>query len=137
MKIDNSLRAAIRSFCKPCNRPDRDRRAAALRQAAEQFIGRSPKTWERRLKAHQKAVEAATKADARVKALSEPFKNAGFSTWNLPRIEISDTEAFVKAGGKLPTLTVARDPDTIIAKLAAATPPEGATILRELGINWA
>jgi hypothetical protein len=71
-----------------------------------------------------------------VRAIAAFFKEAGLATWQLPELKIDDTEAFTRAGGVLPTMSVVRDHDALIAKLAAATPTDGAEILKELGINW-
>jgi hypothetical protein len=136
MKLDNNLRAAVRSVCKASAPLDRETLRTVYRQAVEKFIGRNPKLWERRIKAHAKAVAAAQKADARVKAAGAPFDEAGLSTWRLPELQVQDHDTFLKAGGELPPLSVARNPDALISKLASASQQEGAAILKELGIKW-
>ena len=136
MKIDDSLRAAIRATCKMSQRPNRDSTAAASKAAVAKFIAKNPKLWNRRVSALMKAEAARKKANAKVNLLSKEFEQVGLSPWHLPNIELRDAEVFIKAGGELPVAAVAKDADTIIAKLAAATPEEGAAIIKELGINW-
>ena len=135
MKIDDNLRAAIRSTCKMSQRPDRQSRGDQYREAVAKFIAKTPKLWERRINALKKASAAAQKARDREHQLAEVFEMAGLNPWN-PEIQLQHAEVFVKAGGELPVAAVAKDADAIIAKLAAATPAEGAVIIKELGINW-
>ena len=135
MKIDDNLRAAIRSTCKISQRPNRQSTREQYHEAVMKFIAKSPKLWERRIKALKKASDASAKARDKVNQLAEDFEKVGLNPWN-PEIQIQNTELFVKAGGELPTTAIIKDADTIIAKLAAATPEEGAAIIKELGINW-
>ena len=136
MKIDDNLRAAVRSTCKMSQRQDRQVTSAAYKAAVDKFIAKNPKSWNRRVSALMKANAACKKADDKAALLREEFERVGLSPWNLPEIQLRDPELFVKAFGDLPVAAVAKDSDTIIAKLAAATPAEGAAIIKELGINW-
>ena len=136
MKIDDNLRAAIRSTCKMSQRQDRKGTANAYKAAVDKFIAKNQKSWNRRVSALMKADAACKTADATAALLREEFERVGLSPWNLPEIQLRDPELFVKAGGDLPVAAVAKDSDTIIAKLAAATTAEGAVIIKELGINW-
>ena len=136
MKIDDNLRAAIRATCKMSQRPNREITAASCKEAVVKFLAKNQKTWNRRITALMKANAACEKANSKAARLREEFEQVGLSPWHLPAIEIKHHELFVKAGGELPVAAVAKDADTIIAKLAAATPEEGAAIIKELGINW-
>lgn len=136
MKIDENLRAAIRATCKMSQRPDRQSTASSYKKAVDAFIAKNQKSWNRRVSALMKANAACKKADDKAALLREEFERVGLSPWHLPEIRLQHTEMFVKAGGELPVAAVAKDADTIIAKLAAATPEEGAVIIKELGINW-
>lgn len=141
MKIDPELRRAITAMSKRKPEQSWQQKEAANKQAIEDFFTANPKAKKTIFALRAKQARAQKEAeDAR--ALLCGKYGLRFSSYEADAdIEFarcdSDNEAFVKAGGKPP----AEHPDkwnldSVIAKLAKATPEEGAEILKQIGVNW-
>ena len=133
MKIDQNLRAAIRSYCSIS--PDMSeyafrcvREDAAVRALLPARLIESDARLRAKVSALRKRVEIlGREADAAL---------APYGVYWADRFAISDYRTFTKAGGKF-RVTCASPTDQVIAQLAAAaTPAEGAKILAHLGIRW-
>ena len=139
MKIDQNLRAAIRSYCAISNRGiSSASKADAEKRAIDTLVSGTPslQAWKKKFPKEDAAVktlrERAQKLQDSLEVAIEPY---GLTVlWN-GTLAINDYEAFAKAGGKLEVRT-SRSADAVIAQLAAATPEAGAKILSDLGIKW-
>ena len=136
MKVDQNLRAAIRSTCSLTRRCNTPQELADQRSSLDAFIAANKRLWDSRTRKLTKALAKARVADKAVDEAREPFEAAGIGSWDLPRLTIQHKDVFVKAGGKLKTGVIRMNPDAVIAQLAAATPEAGAKILSDLGIRW-
>ena len=139
MKIDQNLRAAIRSYCSSSNREiSRASAADAEKRAIDTLVSGTPslQAWKKKFPKEDAAIKALRVRAQKLEAsLEEAIKPYGLTIlWN-GTLAINDHEAFAKAGGKLEVKTP-RSADAVIAQLAAATPEAGAKILSDLGIKW-
>lgn len=133
MKIDNALRAAIRAVVREHNDTLSSHSEYAAKRAAAAALLKltrhalTLRRW-RTLKA---------KADRLYAAAHAIEKNLGVNMSSFSEPTIADDKAFVAAGGILPKERGARlNAESIIARVAMATPAEGGRILRELKIRW-
>lgn len=139
MKISSDLRAAVRS-------------------AEKTQPARGSSSWQVKCDADARAVEKFRNDPKNKKKIENALHKASLAMTNLAnadqvllelglgrrhshtgvKLEISDTDAFVKAGGDLaPEPAVAWRFDEVMARLAAAKTEEaGVAILAEYGINW-
>lgn len=129
MKIPDSLRAAIKSFCATTKAPSYNQREEDSAKAVRMFIKAKPKY--RKLVADaQAAFDKATKFRKVIK------DELGLHLSCKGEISVTDVATFVAAGGVMPEYKVVSF-DLIMMRLASATTPErGAEILREIGIIW-
>ena len=139
MKIDQNLRAAIRSFCASSNRNiNRGAEIEAERRAVDDFVAQTPalQKWVKRADKLHKRIDAMRKKAGELEEKTDGFvKPFGLRVTYQDKLVIDDYEAFSKAGGKIEIKT-SRSADAVISQLAAATPEEGAKILADLGIKW-
>lgn len=128
MIINTDLRQAIKS-------------AVAMRNAELTFSQKEgrKRTAIRELLNHPKYRARARAAERDRARAAELNKRAGKFFESLGLYDsgngFADVDAFRKAGGVLPTTENLRF-EVIMAKVAAASPKEGAKMLRELGIDW-
>ena len=139
MKIDQNLRAAIRSYCAISKRGiSSASKADAEKRAIGTLVSGTPnlRAWKKRFPKEDAAIKALRERAQKLEAsLEEAIKPYGLTIlWN-GTLAINDYEAFAKAGGKLEVKT-SSSADAVIAQLAAATPEAGAKILSDLGIRW-
>lgn len=139
MKIDQNLRAAIRSYCAISHREiSSASQADAEKLAIGTLVSGTPnlRAWKKKFPKEDAAIKALRERAQKLEAsLEEAIKPYGLTIlWN-GTLAINDHEAFAKAGGKLEVKT-SRSADAVIAQLAAATPEAGAKILSDLGIKW-
>lgn len=139
MKIDQNLRAAIRSYCSSSNRGISHASAAeSENQAIKALITASPRlrSWQKRADRARPRIDALRSRAQELEDTLDEFVNPfGLRVTYNNRLVIDDYETFAKAGGKLEIKT-SRSADAVIAQLAAATPEAGAKILSDLGIKW-
>ena len=142
MKLDPTLRSAIKSKCKRQPSIDWTVKKKANDESIAEFLASKPKA-----AARVKAIrEAKASLQNQIDLLQERYNKLGKEMCE--KFGLSDSrgeldfarcdssnEAFTKAGGKIPVLRN-WDYDEMIARLASATPKEGAAILKEIGINW-
>ena len=139
MKIDQNLRAAIRSYCAISKRGiSSASKADAEKRAIGTLVSGTPnlRAWKKKFPKEDAAIKALRERAQKLEAsLEEAIKPYGLTIlWN-GTLAINDYEAFAKAGGKLEVKT-SSSADAVIAQLAAATPEAGAKILSDLGIKW-
>ena len=139
MKIDQNLRAAIRSYCSSSNRGISHASAAeSENQAVKALITASPRlqSWQKKAgKARHRIDALRSRAQEMEDTLDEFVNPFGLRVTYNNKLVIDDYETFAKSGGKLEIKT-SRSADAVIAQLAAATPEAGAKILSDLGIKW-
>lgn len=139
MKIDQNLRAAIRSYCSVSNRGiSHTSVAESEKRAIEALVSASPRlqSWQKKADKARPRIDALrSRAQEMEDTLDEIVKPFGLRVTYNNALAIDDYEAFAKTGGKLEVKT-SRSADAVIAQLAAATPEAGAKILSDLGIKW-
>lgn len=129
MKIDADLRAAVRSAEKAQPYSHELERAAAKR-AIDDLCKRKPAV----MAALRSAALISKKIDALWVENRTLLNRIGI---NKDGDHITDEQAFVKIGGKLPGPREIRWRfDRVMADLAAADAKEAAAILKQCGINW-
>lgn len=138
MKIDTDLRLAIKAAerAQPHDYDGRDKRE---QEAIARFLKDHPAK-ARRVRALAKKAKRCYAEYQKANALihdgfglqTSENRGSGFCISGYGPSQ----ERFAKAGGKLPLKTTRWKADNVIAQIAAATPKEGAKLIKNLGINW-
>lgn len=139
MKIDTDLRLAIKAAEKAQPQDGYDARNKREQDAVIKFFAAYPEKAKRARLLSKQAAAAYARYQAADEAICKEFglrrmggSQSGFQLGGCG----ASPNRFVKAGGKLPTRQVRWSADNVMAQIAAATPKEGAKIIKSLGINW-
>lgn len=142
MKIDTDLRLAIKSAEKLqpqdnwTERNKREQASIASLFGAKPHIHAKAKKLAASIKRHRDAEEKAEKELCQSYGLRARDGQSDYVTgFTIGGCENS-SKAFEKAGGKIITKNAPWKFNAVMAQLAAATPKEGAKIIKSLGINW-
>lgn len=139
MKIDQNLRAAIRSLCSSNNRQlTYQQNEEATKKAIEKFMASKPTLvrWQKKAPQFLSRISALRdKAQELEDSLDSELHAFGLMRGYRNSFAIRDEDTFAKAGGKVAVKT-RKSADQIIAQLAVSTEAEGKKILADLGIKW-
>jgi isoaspartyl peptidase/L-asparaginase-like protein (Ntn-hydrolase superfamily) len=135
MKIDHDLRQAI----KAAHDVQEHRDGHLLRtEAADKFLKSHPAAAKNLARLRKKRDEAARAHSEAAKPFNEFMKSLGLDDRQegyMVGYSDDDKDRFVAAGGKF-DVTPRWSYNSVMAKLAAADPKDGAKILADHGINW-
>jgi hypothetical protein len=139
MKIDQNLRAAIRSLCSASNRRiTYQENAAGVASAIETLMASKPSLvrWQKKApKTLARVNSLRDKAQELEDALDSELHTFGLMRDYRNEFAVRDEEIFAKSGGEIAVKTC-NSADQILAQLATATDAEGKQILKDLGILW-
>lgn len=138
MKIDQDLRAAIRSAEKTQPSYGYQEKERQEDDAIKTFLAKYPPTAKAIAKLRADSIRHFKAFDAAREELCKRFGLRLYGDANALKFAHCDDgkKAFIKAGGKLATKRVQWRFDSVMAELAAAEPKQLTAILKKYGINW-